>query len=330
MKLSIIIPVYNTEAYLEDCLASIPSRDGVELILVDDGSQKLCATLCDQLASQRSDVRVIHQANQGLSEARNAGVREARGDYLFFLDSDDSIDCSLYDACLEQVERAQAPLYLLSYASARPREAYRPEEAQADFAKRFYPQGQSPSHALSLDDFHRFVEAHEDHYFLVAVRFIVQRTLFLQEQLWFRKDLYHEDEEWAHRLLTLPLTWLPVPGCLYLYRLGREGSITATTTAKHLDSRYQITQLQVERLKQLNEGSSAHQFLSSRIAHNLLALLWNAPLLSETQRKSLSKQSDLRSHLKANRTQVLLRRVWSVIGFGGLSRCLQLYKRLRR
>lgn len=89
--ISVIIPVYNVEAYLEACVKSVMTQTykNIEIILVDDGSPDNCPAMCDAYAAIDSRVRVIHKENGGLSSARNAGIDAASGDYLAFLDSDD-------------------------------------------------------------------------------------------------------------------------------------------------------------------------------------------------------------------------------------------------
>lgn len=94
MKYSIIVPVYNCQDYLGECLSSIVSQNQSEweCILVDDGSTDRSANICDEIAAIDSRFKVIHTSNKGVSEARNLGINEASGDYLFFIDSDDWID----------------------------------------------------------------------------------------------------------------------------------------------------------------------------------------------------------------------------------------------
>ena len=94
MKLSYIVPVYKVEKYLEECVESVldQSMDDYELILVDDGSPDNCPAMCDAYAEKYPEkIRVVHKQNGGLASARNAGLRVAKGDYIFFLDSDDII-----------------------------------------------------------------------------------------------------------------------------------------------------------------------------------------------------------------------------------------------
>ena len=91
MKLSIIVPVYKVEEYLGECIDSLLSQtiDDYEIILVDDGSPDNCPQICDEYALRDRRVRVIHKANGGLSDARNAGLDVARGEWIGFVDSDD-------------------------------------------------------------------------------------------------------------------------------------------------------------------------------------------------------------------------------------------------
>ena len=92
--ISIIIPVYNVEKYLDECMVSVLNQTytNLEIILVDDGSQDSSPDLCDEYAKRDSRVQVIHKENGGLVSAWKTGVLEARGEYVFFLDSDDWID----------------------------------------------------------------------------------------------------------------------------------------------------------------------------------------------------------------------------------------------
>ena len=91
LKVSVVIPVYNVMPYLERCVQSVVRQtyQNLEIILVDDGSTDGSGKLCDKIAGTDQRIRVIHQKNQGLSGARNTGIRQATGEYIVFLDSDD-------------------------------------------------------------------------------------------------------------------------------------------------------------------------------------------------------------------------------------------------
>ena len=112
MKLSIIVPVYQVEAHIDECITSILDQTfrDFELTLVDDGSLDRCPAICDVYAQKDSRIRVIHQKNQGLSAARNTGLQAARGDYIGFVDSDDFIEASMYEKLLDNLEREKADI----------------------------------------------------------------------------------------------------------------------------------------------------------------------------------------------------------------------------
>lgn len=99
-KVSVIVPVYNTEKYLEQCIASITSQTlkEIEIIIIDDGSKEECATLCDKIAEKDARIKVIHKENEGPGFARNCGIAAACGEYLGFVDSDDFIDSLMYES----------------------------------------------------------------------------------------------------------------------------------------------------------------------------------------------------------------------------------------
>lgn len=102
IKVSVIVPVYNGEQYLDKCISSIleQTETHLELILVDDGSTDLSGAICDKWALKDPRVKVLHQKNQGVSAARNAGLDAARGEYIGFVDADDVIAPETYETAL--------------------------------------------------------------------------------------------------------------------------------------------------------------------------------------------------------------------------------------
>lgn len=107
MKLSIIIPVYRTQATLSRCLESIlcQSFTDYEMILVDDESPDDCPHLCDKYAESYKNIQVIHKENGGLSDARNAGIEQAKGEYITFVDSDDALQEDTLNILMEELEK---------------------------------------------------------------------------------------------------------------------------------------------------------------------------------------------------------------------------------
>jgi len=107
MKISIIIPVYNTEDCLEKCVASCLSQtyEDIEILIVDDGSKDATAQIADELALKDSRIRVFHKENGGSSSARNLGISKALGDCLGFVDADDYIEPDMYEKLADMMER---------------------------------------------------------------------------------------------------------------------------------------------------------------------------------------------------------------------------------
>ena len=104
-KISVIVPVYNVENYLEKCVESILKQTytNLEILLVNDGSTDTSGELCDQLAQRDQRIRVIHKENGGLSDARNRGIKEASSNLIGFIDSDDYIDQDMYETLYRQM-----------------------------------------------------------------------------------------------------------------------------------------------------------------------------------------------------------------------------------
>ena len=115
--ISVIVPIYNVEKYLEKCVNSIlnQSYSDLEIILVDDGSPDRCPEICDQYADKDKRIRVIHKKNGGLSDARNAGLDIAKGEYISFIDSDDYIDPLMFEKMMDSIMETEADICICGY-----------------------------------------------------------------------------------------------------------------------------------------------------------------------------------------------------------------------
>lgn len=111
-KISIIVPVYKVENYINKCIDSVLNQTfkDFELILVDDGSPDRCGKICDEYSKKDSRVRVVHKENGGLSDARNRGIKEAKGEYIGFVDSDDYIDEYMYEILYDNLIKNNADI----------------------------------------------------------------------------------------------------------------------------------------------------------------------------------------------------------------------------
>ena len=226
VRLSIIIPVYNVEQYLQNCGQSVLTQtyQDLQVILVDDGSTDSSGILCDQLAQQDSRIQVVHKPNGGLSSARNAGLKVATGDYVAFLDSDDVYLLNDGIAQLMAVAQTEQPDVLLFQAV----DIYPHRQS----ARKAYDTDYLATHT-GTEVFHQLVRTQS--FNMSACFQIIRRELLEQNQIYFEKGLLSEDVDWSLRLWQYLENVRAVNLPIYGYQ-HREGSITTTYTIRNLRS----------------------------------------------------------------------------------------------
>lgn len=209
---SIIVPVYNVKEYLEECLTSILDQTypQLEILLVDDGSTDGSTDICQTYQKSDASIRYIRQENQGLSGARNTGLRMMTGEWVCFVDSDDWLDRHYVETLLEEAYRTQADVVACSYYLA------------SDLA----------TVAVKLPAYHSESKKQlmTDYFTKEALKTIVWNKLYrssLLEGLRFELGKLHEDEFFTFRLLDRVSSGVQIPEPLYFYR-QREDSIMST------------------------------------------------------------------------------------------------------
>lgn len=218
--LSIIVPIYNVEKYLTKCIESVLSQslNDYELILVDDGSPDNCGCICDQYSGLDSRIRVIHKKNGGLSDARNAGLKIAKGKYIIFLDSDDYMkEESLSDAMGllmdNDVDLLICPI-IKTYLDGKLVVDMLPINKLVEI--------------LSRDNMYSRLTLSPTT-FWGAGKNIYKNNLIKDNKIEFKKNLIGaEDCEFFMEFVRTSETHLLYNSPLVHYRLGREGSITTT------------------------------------------------------------------------------------------------------
>lgn len=243
MKLSVIIPIYKVEKYLRSCIDSVLRQDlsDYEIILVDDGSPDSCPVICDEYASKYDFIHVIHKPNGGLSSARNAGIHEARGDYIIFLDSDDWWNPRV-DArkMLEQVKaNPDADFFLFTSLD------YVPEQG---WFKRAEHEKLKDVPTDSVDSFYRTLLMNGNLEVHAGTK-IINRNFVIKNGLFFKEGITSEDNEWMLRLLRVVKSVRIIDEPLYIYRSGRVGSITNTIKTKNLSDMLDIVQQSIDYCK---------------------------------------------------------------------------------
>ena len=207
---SVIIPIYKVEKYLPACIDSVLSQTyhNLEIILVDDGSPDRCGAICDAYAAKDSRIKVIHKENGGLSDARNAGMKIAEGEYLYFLDSDDLIHPEAIARLAQVLQTHQADLVCGGHVR------FKDGTAPSPVISNLRPQVLDQQSAMT-----RFVVKDWG-----AWGKLYRRQVHLGIDFPVRK--IHEDEAIMLQILDRCRTVAIVDDQLYYYR-GRSGSITA-------------------------------------------------------------------------------------------------------
>ena len=216
MKLSFIIPVYNVAPYLRMCVASLLSQDykDFEIILVDDGSTDSCPEICDEYARMFDNIRVIHQPNAGLSEARNSGIRIATGEFICFVDSDDYWLPKVLAGLMAQLERDKLDVLRFRLQYVNPEgEVYNPYKSDP-FKGNDY--SEKPTDGVSFLNSRMNTQCY-------AWAFILRRDLL--DGCLFTPGIYFEDTDWTPRMLCNAKRVASTETVVYNY-LVREGSIT--------------------------------------------------------------------------------------------------------
>lgn len=116
-KISVIVPIYNVEKYLDRCVKSLINQTykNIEIILVDDGSPDKCPEMCDYYATEDYRIKVIHKENGGLSDARNVGIEKSTGSYISFVDSDDWVEEDFIEELYNNIKRENADISIIGY-----------------------------------------------------------------------------------------------------------------------------------------------------------------------------------------------------------------------
>lgn len=217
MKFSIIVPVYNVEKYLCQCVESIECQKykNYEIILVDDGSTDDSPNICDRLKRNNNVIKVIHKSNGGLSDARNVGANQATGEYIIYLDSDDYWnDSSFLGKVYEIVSSKNPDLVIFGYKKI----------LDGKDISCYIPRSKS-------NTIEELVMAGE--FNICAWDKVVKREVLTLNNIYFRRDVYSEDMEWCSLLYAHAKTVSVLSEAPHSYR-QRSGSITKKISEKNI------------------------------------------------------------------------------------------------
>lgn len=222
--ISVIVPVYRVEEYLERCVKSILSQTykNLEVILVDDGSPDQCPAICDACAEKDARVKVIHQENKGLSGARNAGIDAASGEYLAFVDSDDYVSPHFIEELYQLLQDTGCAIGQCRFSYVKGDGLV--EEGDSAFC--IY-RGESLMEQL-------YGPEGKATCFVVAWNKLYRAELFKETGIRYPEGRIHEDEATTYRLFHEAKKLAFLDRALYGYYTENGGSITSVFSAKRL------------------------------------------------------------------------------------------------
>ena len=218
--ISVIVPVYNVEKYIEKCVESIIAQTytDLEIILVDDGSTDNSGKLCDLYASKDERIRVIHKENGGLSDARNVGIEQSTGEYLSFIDSDDYIHPQMMEILYRNMQEYGADLSMCDSLEVAENEEFVFEKICNRVRVVEHPLEELRNNAAKIS---------------VAWNKLYPRKMF--DEVKYPKGKLHEDEYVIHELLYISKKMIVTDEKLYAY-VQRQDSITSKINIKRIES----------------------------------------------------------------------------------------------
>ncbi len=284
--LSIIIPVYNVENYLEECLNSILDQgfSDYEVILVNDASTDSSAIICNHYSKKYSNFKVIHlEVNSLLGAARNIGLKNAKGYYVHFCDADDYYISDSLKSVAEELNNNATDIIIGHFTCKPEKGAFVCSDMNLNFKnhKSIYS-SELLQHYICNENFMG-----------TAWRFIVKREFLLKNKIYFVEGYFAEDEEWFPKILCSTNKFYEIKKPFYCYRPSKIGSITSQKT--YLHSKSQLKAI-INLLKFLSEKKLKNiekEFIYSRVHHLLGIFSTRCDTFNEEQIKDLVSIIDI-------------------------------------
>lgn len=281
IKISIVVPIYNTEKYLRECLNSLISQTlrEIEIILVDDGSTDLSGKICDEYKEKYNNIRVIHQLNAGQSAARNNGVKVAKGEYIQYVDSDDYIIPTACEYLYNAAKQSGADIVRGDCLNEK-------DDVLNDRTRNI----DCENRTVSAMDY--MVKAIDNNmYDIVTWLDIVKRSTLLKYNISFLEGVFYEDHEYMMHLLMNPdVKMLKKRFPFYYYRPSRKGSTTNICNIKKGTDIIQVINGMVELKSKSNIKEKRYiQYLDAVIAMAVyhLSQVWHG--MADYDKRSLKK-----------------------------------------
>ncbi len=325
MKISIIIPVFNTSTYLKQCVQSILQQDfkDYEIILVNDGSTDSSANICNYYSERYNFITTIHKSNGGLSDARNKGLKCAKGDFVLFIDSDDYIEANSLSAINASIEENENVDVIFLEAI----------KVYSDNKKVPLGDGYKKEHIYKKSREEVLVHLSKLSKFPAsACTKLVRRTLLVDNKIYFKKGLLSEDVDWTIRLLMYAKSFNYCPNLYYYYRQNREGSITNNRNLRNTESLLEIIRKWSKKLETTGIQNIIKKCIYAFLSYEYIMILLLYGNLNNVEKAKVKQEiksfSWLLKRSEINKVKIV-KVLYYIFGIGITSYILCTYQKLR-
>lgn len=282
MKFSVVIPVYNVDQYLPQCLESLHTQDfaDFEVICVNDGSTDRSREILSEWAGKMPQIRVIDRVNGGLSAARNTGLETASGDYVVFVDSDDWVEPTMLSRLAEEAHGEDMICFACRKSDSDATDTLIPEQNDG------------------WSYYNRHALEHREVPFVCVWQRCYRREFLMDNSLRFREGILHEDNEFTPRACQKAKSIKVIPDVLYNYRI-RSGSIMTTRGLHSKESLITIG-------NELSELFAKEHCIDKTVAYQALTQCYQMAFIDNTHEEDikLKPQIDWSSYFRVSRTKL--------------------------
>ena len=322
-QISIIVPVYNVEKYISECIESLLNQDysNIEIILVDDGSVDSSGEICEQYAKKYEDIKVIHQENSGLSAARNTGITQATGDYLLYVDSDDYIEKNSISKIVAEMNSSEKEVDVVFLEAIKVFPNGTKISLGDGYCKAKINGKQKKEVIKHLAELPKFPAS--------ACTKMVRRDVILDNNLYFEKGLLSEDIDWTLSVIKYAEVFVYCDFPYYYYRQSRNDSITNSLSIKNAQDILYI-------IKKWSNKDTHNDFqveFNSFMAYEYMIAIYVYSTLSNEDKKKIKNTfrenkwvMKYATQRKSKLTAILL----NIVGIDVTARLLRLANRIRK
>ncbi|MEE0913004.1 MAG: glycosyltransferase [Ruminococcus sp.] len=322
-KISVIIPVYRVEKYLNQCVDSVlcQTYKNIEVILVDDGSPDSCPQICDEYLRIDSRVKVIHKQNGGSSSARNAGIDVFTGDYVIFLDSDDYWNCDNFIfELVEKITSKPSDVIIFGYNKCLDDGIVNNSSYNLNILMSVTGKAEHLKTLVKNDIF-------ESQAWSKAIK----AEIFKNNDMYFEEGVFSEDVDWSARLILASKSFDVLNNKVYMYRQHKT-SITHNISIKNIrDIQKAIIRI-VEMSKKI-ENEDYYEWYMNYCAYQYITFL-NCVCVIDKSVNVKDEINEMKSYsyllnYHSNHKVKIVYRFKKIFGYKGMLKILKVYLKLR-